>query len=260
MSKQTFNYHTHTYRCGHAHGMDEQYVKAAIMAGFKELAFTDHMPYPDCEVPGERMRNDEVDTYFASINELKEAYKDKITIYTGFEIEWYDNHAEYLNDMRKRCDIMILGQHCKYSNGYGYDYLCDDEDVLTYTKQIEHAFASGIVTYLAHPDYFMLGRRTFNEVCVEAAHRIASASIEYDIPLEVNLKGLRRGGFLYEDGEHCAYPYPPFWNIISQYGCKCVYGYDAHQPWDLLEVKREELAQQLLEGINLNFVDQVSIR
>ena len=36
-SKQDFNMHTHTKRCGHAYGDDEQYVLAAIDAGFKQL-------------------------------------------------------------------------------------------------------------------------------------------------------------------------------------------------------------------------------
>ena len=31
------NYHTHTTRCFHAIGKDEEYVKAAIKAGIKEL-------------------------------------------------------------------------------------------------------------------------------------------------------------------------------------------------------------------------------
>lgn len=35
------NYHTHTTRCYHASGKDEEYVKAAIKAGIKELGFSD---------------------------------------------------------------------------------------------------------------------------------------------------------------------------------------------------------------------------
>ncbi len=35
------NYHTHTKRCGHAKGTDEEYVIAAIEGGFDELGFSD---------------------------------------------------------------------------------------------------------------------------------------------------------------------------------------------------------------------------
>ena len=33
------NYHTHTARCGHAIGTDEEYVQAAIQAGLKNPWF-----------------------------------------------------------------------------------------------------------------------------------------------------------------------------------------------------------------------------
>ena len=43
-----YTYHTHTARCHHATGEDEEYVRAAIDAGIKVLGFSDHapMPYP----------------------------------------------------------------------------------------------------------------------------------------------------------------------------------------------------------------------
>ena len=40
------NYHTHTLRCGHAKGLDEQYIEAAIGRGMEELGFSDHVPWP----------------------------------------------------------------------------------------------------------------------------------------------------------------------------------------------------------------------
>ena len=43
------NYHTHTYRCGHAVGEDRQYVETAIRRGLQVLGFSEHvpMPFPD---------------------------------------------------------------------------------------------------------------------------------------------------------------------------------------------------------------------
>ena len=40
------NYHTHTVRCTHAVGTEEEYVIAVIKAGLKILGFSDHAPYP----------------------------------------------------------------------------------------------------------------------------------------------------------------------------------------------------------------------
>ena len=40
----TENYHTHTARCRHATGTEEEYVLAAIDRGLKILGFSDHTP------------------------------------------------------------------------------------------------------------------------------------------------------------------------------------------------------------------------
>ena len=37
------NYHTHTKRCNHAVGEDEEYVLSAIENGYKVLGFADPM-------------------------------------------------------------------------------------------------------------------------------------------------------------------------------------------------------------------------
>jgi histidinol-phosphatase (PHP family) len=78
------NWHTHTFRCGHAKGTDEEYVLAAIKAGVRILGFSDHAAY---ETPNsrERMRMEQVDEYASSIRSLKEKYVNQIDIYVGME-------------------------------------------------------------------------------------------------------------------------------------------------------------------------------
>lgn len=39
------NYHTHTTRCMHATGSDEDYVLSAIKGSYQELGFSDHTPW-----------------------------------------------------------------------------------------------------------------------------------------------------------------------------------------------------------------------
>ena len=43
---QKFNYHSHTYRCGHADldMKDEEYIQEYIKMGFEKVAITDHCP------------------------------------------------------------------------------------------------------------------------------------------------------------------------------------------------------------------------
>ena len=71
------NYHTHTARCGHAEGTDEEYVLAAIERGFDELGFSDHVPWPyknGYVHPTVRMHISQMPEYLASVRALAEKY------------------------------------------------------------------------------------------------------------------------------------------------------------------------------------------
>lgn len=76
-----FNLHTHTYRCHHASGKDEEYVIKAIENGYDLIGFSDHAPYlfPNGYVSSFRMLPSEAEGYAKSINSLKEKYKGKLT-------------------------------------------------------------------------------------------------------------------------------------------------------------------------------------
>lgn len=269
MNRQKFNLHTHTARCGHADGLDVQYIESAILAGFDILGFSEHIPYKEMRLPNCRMFYEQKDEYFTSIRKLQKEYADKIQINVGFEIEYMDSHIDHIKEMYNDCDYMILGQHCKYI-GYEYDCFCSDSDVLVYVEQIEKALATGLITYVAHPDYYMLGRREFSSTCAKAAHRIAKASLAYDTPLEINLNGFHYGKKQYvqgidEEGQpryNAFYPYPFrfFWEIIASYGCKVLFGYDAHSPITLLEKDREQNAMEILKGLELNFIHTIPLK
>ena len=271
MGKQLFNLHTHTQRCGHADGTDIQYIHSAIDAGLKILGFSEHIPFEEIRISGARMFIEQKDEYIASIKKLKKQFEHEIDIKVGFEIEYLEDHLDYLKEVRKECDYMILGQHLQYisdSKGiYDYDCYCSNEDVLTYVEQIETALQHNLVTYIAHPDYFMQGRRVFSKECEEAAHRIAKASLKYDIPLVVNLNGFRYGKKTYEIynrpgiyEERYTYPFREFWEIISSYGCKVLYGYDAHSPIAFLEKNRYITANEILKDIPLNFIENIKLK
>ena len=109
------NYHTHTARCGHATGTDEDYVLAAIEQGFDELGFSDHVPWPYQDGythPSVRMRVDQMPGYLNSVRALAAQYKDKIHILTGFECEYFPDYMNWLADMRaeNHLDYLILGK------------------------------------------------------------------------------------------------------------------------------------------------------
>lgn len=256
MIKQNFNIHTHTSRCNHAIGKDEQYILAAIDAGMKTIGFSEHIAYPKLEIPGERMPNSAVDEYLRTMYALKEKYQDQIEILVGFEIEYFENQKDYLLEMKKRCDFMIVGQHYRYDEGYNYDYFNNDEDVIVYAKQIERALEVGLTRYIAHPDFFRLGRRSWSAKCDEAAKIIISAAKKYHAVLEINLNGLRYGKLYYEDKMAYAYPCLEFFKHVTKENKVC-FGYDAHHPATLLEKKRIDDCLEILTGLDLVFLQDI---
>ena len=157
--KQLFNYHGHTSRCGHAVGTDEEYVQAAIAAGYQKIGFSDHAPYPGQYHPEERMDMRELPEYIRAVKELQERYHDRIDIYIGLEIENYQAFQKELREYREMFDYCIIGQHSTaLRDGAAIgDYYVENDDghVLLYAGQIKEALEAGMADIVAHPDLFM---------------------------------------------------------------------------------------------------------
>ena len=118
MLRITNNFHTHTSRCGHATGSDEEYVLEAIKAGIKKLGFSDHVPWPTCPQPGIRMNEDLLENYVKSITFLKNKYKDQIEIHLGFEAEVVDQYMPYykwsFRAMRQLPKLSLLAETMEF--------------------------------------------------------------------------------------------------------------------------------------------------
>lgn len=71
------NYHTHTTRCLHATGSDEEFVLSAIKGGYQELGFSDHTPwkYHTDYVSDIRMTPEQLPGYVESLRWLQENTK-----------------------------------------------------------------------------------------------------------------------------------------------------------------------------------------
>ena len=101
---QVFNYHSHTYRCGHADldMKDEEYIKEYIKMGFKRMAFTDHCPEKN-EIDKRddmRMKYEQRKEYLESIQILKEKYSGQIEIQSGYEVEYLPGEEENLKELK----------------------------------------------------------------------------------------------------------------------------------------------------------------
>ena len=170
---QNFNYHSHTYRCGHADldMQDEEYVKEYIEMGFKKVAFTDHCPEKNRidRRTNMRMDYDQRIEYLNSVKFLKEKYKDKIELQTGYEVEYLPGEEENLNELKEETDKLILGQHFIYDDNknlkiFGEARTFTEEELIRYAEYLEKAMEYHIPTIIAHSDIFMLSRDNFGEL------------------------------------------------------------------------------------------------
>lgn len=256
---QKFNYHCHTSRCGHAIGEDEAYVVEAIKNGFKRIGFSDHMPYKDGYIKGERMHDYEIEDYVSSIKYLQEKYKDQIEIRIGLEFENYQEQMDEIKANKERFDYIILGEHEPALFAPDFYRNFEDKDTLLYAKMVEKAIVDGLPDYVAHPDLFMFGKEEWNEACEEASHTICKAAQEYQVPLELNLNGLKHGKCQRGNEYRYLYPYRKFWEIASTYKVKVLYGLDAHEPEKYSDKECFRIVEdEIIYGISLDFIDDLS--
>ncbi len=259
--KQIYNYHTHTYRCGHASGSDEDYVLAAIEAGYKVLGFSDHAPYRDFPNKISHMNRDEFPGYLESIRQLKEKYKDTIEIKLGIESEYYPYLIEEKKELRKSLDYMSLGQHFINPDGTGSFFKNNsDEEILIYGKSVCEALDSGMYDYLCHPDVFMNRQEVFNKTCEKVARMIMEKAAETKTPVEINIHGILRGIHDFPEGPRYYYPFREFWQIAAGYPIKVFFGVDAHKPEQLLDKETLDKAVEVVSDLGFDFIREPFIR
>ncbi len=246
------NYHTHTARCHHAEGTDEAYVRAALEAGYSDLGFSDHCPFPYRTgfVSRIRMLPEALSGYVHSMQHLADRYRGQIRLHAGLEAEYFPRYLDYLKSLADQgIDYLILGQHFLDSDEdspyVGNDSMTDD-GVLRYAEKVCTAMQTGLYTYLAHPDLFMRYREeNFTHACEQAADMICQCAMETGTPLEYNVLGLH----LQLDGKACGYPSSAFWHYCTRYPVQTIIGIDAHAPSQLTDLHVRQEAEKRMAAL-----------
>lgn len=254
----TYNYHTHTFRCRHAVGADEEYIKSAIACGVTHLGFADHMPYifPDGHESTYRVPADQAEDYVTSLSVLREQYKEQIDVKIGFEMEYYPSHFDTMltNAIHYGGEYLILGQHFTYEEhpdpraDYPIGPNPRPADLQNYVDSVVAGIHSGVFTYVAHPDLFYFsGDRAVYQA---EMRKICVAAREKNIPLEINLLGIR---------DHRNYPEEAFWQIAGEEQSPVTFGCDAHQPEDVLDAASLKIAQKMVGAYHLNYIGKPNL-
>ena len=256
VKKKVYNYHTHTYRCGHASdSSNQEYVDSARNAGITTLGFSDHIPNTEFEYDEDesRMNIDETDEYISSIEEIQEENPD-MEILSGFEAEYDPAKEEFLSEISDKVDYMILGQHFVRD---GLDKINSNtiNYPIEYAESVCRAIGTGIFDIVAHPDIFFNERdlletdaekQLFDENAKIASRMICEKAKEMNIPVELNLSGSYKND---------NYPNKIFWEIAKETEVKVVVGVDAHNPKHFETMASDKKAtMEMIDNVELNYV------
>lgn len=252
------NYHTHTPRCKHAQGSEDEYVRAALEGGFSVLGFSDHTPnhYNSDYVPTMRMGEGELPDYVRCVRGVQEKYKDSIRVLCGLECEYFPSHFSWILEKKDEysLDYLILGNHFdstdEFGKGFYFGNCRNPKELFRYVEMTTKGMETGEYLYLAHPDLFLAHYPQFDEHAQQASHELCKAANSMGIPMEYNLLGrIYTNGGKYPDA--LGYPCKKFWEIAAQEGVECIIGVDAHEPAHLTDIKLFDEAAAFLKGLGL---------
>ena len=256
------NYHTHTARCMHACGSDEDYVRAAIANGYEVLGFSDHTPwkYASSFTAHMRMPLSQAEDYLSSIRGLKARYHDQIEILTGLECEYFPAYMDWLLDflIENEIDYVIFGHHYYRSDENGankiyFGGIRDHEMLELYVEDAVAAMKTGIYSYFCHPELFMRGIKTVDSKVKDAYYRLCRCAKDMNMLLEYNLAGAAYNRAMHVE----AYPHHAFWEIAAQMGNTAIIGTDAHDPRALMDDTLREEGLDRLRKLGIQVCDSL---
>lgn len=117
--------------CSHAEDRLDQMIEAYIAKGFRWVGITEHMPpasdrflYPDERAAGldaaaiyERFAR-----YVSACRALQHRYKDRLTIFVGFETEFYSGARELIQHLIERFKPDYIVGSVHHVNDIGFDF------------------------------------------------------------------------------------------------------------------------------------------
>jgi histidinol-phosphatase (PHP family) len=197
---------------------------------------------------------EEAPRYFRLIRKLRDEYADRIEIHVGVEAEYYPAlFPAMLEVLRENgCEYMLLGQHYLFNEEESIYAATDTDDparLIQYVDQTIEGMATGLFTYLAHPDLIHF---TGDEATYRLhMRRLCRAAKELDMPLEMNLLG-------FHDNRH--YPARRFWELAGEEGNRAVLGWDAHTAASFGWKELEERGRRLLADVGLTPEEHLPLR
>lgn len=240
------NYHTHSTFCD-GQNTPEEMVEAAIAKNFDILGFSGHCLFPFSSQWHTPFKSYE--KYVSEISRLKEKYSDKLTIYTGFEYDYFSPICCPKFDTIKQFnpDYLLGAVHyVPVKDGYyaadgGYEkvhkFITDNkidpkEAVIRYFECEREMLQKGDFTFLAHCDLIRKQNSKSNpyaplfseeESWYKEQIKLTVKEIQKSgVCVEINTGGIARG---YLDSP---YPSPYFLDLLHDANVPVTINSDSH--------------------------------
>jgi len=253
------NYHTHTLFCDGNNSVEEMVI-AAIELGCPELGFSGHS-FLDID-PDWTMTNEKSKQYRKTVLEMKEKYKDRISIRLGIEQDFFSE-----TDELPLYEYVIGAVHCLVKDGI---YVSVDASKELQEKGIEEAFGGDKMAFAE--DYFDLVSKVYDktkcdivahfdlltkfgiidtndERYIKAERKAIEALIETPSIIELNSGAISRG---YTDKP---YPNERVLEILGKAKKEVILSSDSHAV-DTITFGFEDM-MKLVKKYNLNLVDKI---
>ncbi|MCS7182110.1 MAG: histidinol-phosphatase HisJ family protein [Thermoanaerobaculum sp.] len=233
--------HTHTFRCGHAVGTEEEYVRQAVRLGLKAVAITDHIPFywlpPEAHDPTLAMAPEELPAYVEAVLQLKGRYRGRVEVLLGIEADYVEGHEHTLAQILQTYPFDVVLGSVHWLAGFWVDaptslpeYQKGPERVqqiwARYWQTLEKAIRSGLFDVMAHLDLPKKFGFLPAEPLTELEDAVLQALLETGVAVELSSAGRRK-----PVGED--YPSPRWLARLATAGVPVVLSSDAHAPHEV---------------------------
>lgn len=242
------DYHIHT-TLSDGKNEHEAYIQKAIVLGFKEIGFSDHICTRDVHW---RMDPEKIPQMIAIIEDLKKKDYGDLKIKFGIEVDFIEGEEEETKRLIKDipADYIIGAIH--FINDWNYDSdpsKFEDKSLYDlykiYFDSIVKSADSGLFDIIAHPDMIKKFGHYPDEDITHFYEEAAQAFARNNVAVEINTNGLNKT---------CRdfYPNVRFLMICLKYNVPVTISSDAHNGEQVGQYF--EQAKNLLKGLGRNEV------
>lgn len=240
------NYHTHSTFCD-GHNTPEEMVISAIEKKFDILGFSGHCMYPFASEWHTSYEN--YPAYIKEIARLKEKYSQKLTIYTGFEYDYFapiccpkfSNIKQFIPDFLLGAVHYVPMKDGFYTADDNYEtvrkFLTENnisskDAVIQYFECQREMLKKGNFTFLAHCDLI----RKQNSKKNPFGPLFSEEESWYKEQIELTVKEIKRSGVCVEINTggiargymESPYPSPYFLSLLYKAGIPVTINSDSH--------------------------------